>query len=60
MNGSDTLTMNSDTILRRKHPALPAWPAWTWGLLLGAAFAVLVLSRKPDVLLHAELWGDDG
>lgn len=27
---------------------------------LGAAFAVLVWLRKPDVLLHAELWGDDG
>jgi hypothetical protein len=32
-----------------------------WHLaLLGVGFALLVLSRKPDVLLHAELWGDDG
>lgn len=37
------------------------WVARPWHLaLLGVGFALLVLSRKPDVLLHAELWGDDG
>ena len=32
-----------------------------WALTgFGCALALLILSRKPDVLLHAELWGDDG
>ncbi len=32
-----------------------------WALaLLGIVLAVLVLSRKPDALLHAELWAEDG
>ncbi len=32
-----------------------------WALaLLGLLFAALVLSRKPEMLLRAELWGDDG
>ena len=45
----------------RRGRGLAAWTREPWALLLlGIAFAALVLSRKPDVLLHAELWGDDG
>jgi hypothetical protein len=28
--------------------------------VFGAAFAVILLSRNPGVILHAELWGEDG
>ena len=42
------------------HPR-PAWIARPWHVaLLAIGFGLLVLSRKPEVLLHAELWGDDG
>ena len=38
-----------------------AQPWRTSGLAaFGLALALLILSRKPEVLLHAELWGDDG
>jgi len=29
-------------------------------ILLAILFAALIISRKPSVLLHAELWGDEG
>ena len=29
-------------------------------LLLAISFAALLISRKPEALLHAELWGDEG
>ncbi|MBV9758437.1 MAG: hypothetical protein JO047_15425 [Alphaproteobacteria bacterium] len=47
--------------LRIPGAARHAWTARPWHLaLLGIGFAALVLSRKPGVLLHATLWGDDG
>jgi hypothetical protein len=47
--------------LRIRGAARQAWIARPWHLaLLGVGFAALVLSRKPEALLHAELWGDDG
>jgi hypothetical protein len=45
----------------RKTALSPAGAAGPWTLvLLALVFGALVLSRKPEVLLHAELWGDDG
>jgi hypothetical protein len=56
--------MTSATTARRipgsdAAPARPATHYW-WLVLAGIVFALLVLSRKPGVILHAELWGDDG
>ena len=54
-----SLTMTRAATREGGTNAASAPPPWALALL-GVVFAALVLSRKPEVLLHAELWGDDG
>src|SRR5271165_4665345 len=45
----------------RLWPLSLDYPQSKWAMVgLGLAFAALLVSRRPDVLLHASLWAEDG